>query len=85
MYGPIANEGFSSMCVHHEQKGVPGDGTLGHPPEGIKASRYIRNTLVFANEQPAPGLVCTSELVKALKLNFSYVCQLQISVTCIWL
>jgi len=44
MYGPIANEGFSSMCVSTtSRRDEPGDGTLGHPPEGIKASRFIRN------------------------------------------
>lgn len=45
------------------------------PPDTLEMHR------VFANEQTAPGLVCTNEQVKALKLNFSYVGQLQISVT----
>lgn len=85
MYGPIANEGYSACVSTMSRREYQ---VMAHWDIHLKASKppdTLEMHRVFANEQPAPGLVCTSEQVKALKLYFSYVCQLHISVTCVWL
>lgn len=57
MYGPFANEGFSAHAGGEYQVTAHWDSHLkaSKPPDALKMHR------VFANEQLAPGLVCTSE------------------------
>lgn len=58
MYGPFANEGFSARAGGQYQVMAHWDSHLkaSKPPDTLEMHR------VFANEQPASGLVCTSEL-----------------------
>lgn len=57
MYGPIANEGFSANAEGKYQVTAHWDSHLkaSKPPDTLEMHR------VFANEQSAPGLVCTNE------------------------
>lgn len=55
MHGPFANEGLSAHG---------GDQVTAHWDSHLKASMppdTLEMHRVFANEQPVPGLVCTSE------------------------